>query len=48
MEKEPYKVARELLEKYDPSNPQLRPTTPVSQQSKDTLEGLHNVSDHIQ
>ena len=32
MEKEPYKVARELLEKYDPSNPQLRPTTPVTQQ----------------
>ncbi len=25
MEKEPYKVARELLEKYDPKNPQLLP-----------------------
>ena len=28
MEKEPYNVARELLEKYDPKHPSLVQTTP--------------------
>ena len=32
MEKEPYRVAKELLEKYDPSHAGLQPTTPQPQQ----------------
>lgn len=36
MEREPYRVARELLEHFDPSNPQLRNTqaTPQQQQQR--------------
>ena len=32
MDKEPYRVAKELLEKYDPSHAALQPTTPQPQQ----------------
>lgn len=32
MDKEPYRVAKELLEKYDPSHTALQPTTPQPQQ----------------
>ena len=30
MEKEPYKVARELLQKYAPNHPSLLPPAPAS------------------
>ena len=34
MEREPYRVARELLERFDPNNPQLRNTQATSQQQQ--------------
>ena len=32
MDKEPYRIAKELLEKYDPSHAGLQPATPQPQQ----------------
>ena len=43
MDKEPYRVARELLEKYDPTNPALKSTTPTRPRQDDDRSGKQQI-----
>lgn len=48
MEKEPYNIARELLEKYDPTHPSLVPATPQPAAPRPASQSAGAVYNHIQ